>query len=171
NPETASSSTIGWTISRPRRRSESWRCCWTGRERTAPKRCRRTCRRRSGTSRDFRTGSNSGPPHTAVESDGRREGNVECRRAYLYLEVRFVPPRSGDQGLTRSSFTYRTPRPTSPKRICFLTPWASRTARLISGHAPRWPFGTTWTRYFARWVSGSPSYPRKCEPYLKPDLG
>src|SRR5205807_7960979 len=76
----------------------------------------------------------------------------------------------GSQGRTRSSFTYRTSEPTSPKRICFFTPCASRTARLISGHAPRCPFGTTWTRYFAWCDSGSPSYARKCDPYLKPVL-
>src|SRR5437660_604709 len=75
---------------------------------------------------------------------------------YLHLEVRGDNSEES-QGRTRSSFTYRTSEPTSPKRICFFTPCASRTARLISGHAPRCPFGTTWTRYFAWCDSGSPS--------------
>src|SRR5437867_2902884 len=72
------------------------------------------------------------------------------------------------QGRTRSSLMYRTESPAAAKRRDFFTPCASRTARLTSGHIPRYASGSAWTRYFA-WVrSGSPSYARKCEPYLKP---
>src|SRR5256885_4557776 len=56
------------------------------------------------------------------------------------------------------------------KSIFFFTPFASRTASLISGPAPRCPFGTTLTRYFAWCDSGSLSYARTCDSYLNPVL-
>src|SRR5205807_10559883 len=109
-----------------------------------------------------------GPAH---RGGGRWFLRTRGRRILCVPLSRGMSPRGATpHGRTRSSFTYRTPSPTSPKRICFFTPWARRTARLISGHAPRWPFGTTWTRYLAWCVSGSPSYARKWEPYLRPDL-
>src|SRR3989442_9741706 len=93
NPETVSLSTIVWIISRPRRRSESWLYCWIEREHTAPKRCRRTCRRRSGTSQDSRPGSYSGPPQTAVES-GRPLGGKSRHRNIPLLRGTFRPATS-----------------------------------------------------------------------------
>src|SRR5207247_1435337 len=96
-----------------------------------------------------------GPPIEAEEDgscapEGDESGDVPLSRG-------MSPRGAAPHGRTRSSFTYRTPSPTSPKRICFFTPWARRTARLISGHAPPWPFGTTWTKYLAWCVSRSPS--------------
>src|SRR2546422_582635 len=72
------------------------------------------------------------------------------------------------QGRTRSSLMYRTVSPAAANRRDFFTPCASRTARLTSGHIPRYFSGSAWTRYFACVRSGSPSYARKWEPYLNP---
>src|SRR2546426_3546305 len=73
SPRTVSSWTTGSTISRPPPRSESWRSCWTGRPRTDRSPCHCTWKRPSATSRDSRTGSNSGSRRDRIESGpGRR---------------------------------------------------------------------------------------------------
>ena len=73
SPRTVSSRMIGLTISRPRPPSESSRCCWIGKARTDRSRCRRTWKRPSVTSRDSRTGSNSGPRRDTIESRPAKE--------------------------------------------------------------------------------------------------
>src|SRR5437016_11934963 len=65
-----------------------------------------------------------GPPIEAEEDgscapEGDESGDVPLSRG-------MSPRGAAPHGRTRSSFTYRTPSPTSPKRICFFTPWARR---------------------------------------------
>src|SRR5207247_7872807 len=77
---------IGSTISRPRLRSESWRCCWTGKPRTDRSRCRRMWKRLSVTSPDCRTGLNSGPRRDTIESGPAKACSIR-QQVYLYYEV------------------------------------------------------------------------------------
>src|SRR5881628_2142150 len=82
---------IGSTISRPRLRSESWRCCWTGKPRTDRSRCRRMWKRLSVTSPDCRTGLNSGPRRDTIESGPAKACSIR-QQVYLYSEVYRVSP-------------------------------------------------------------------------------
>src|SRR5438128_3328444 len=82
---------IGSTISRPRLRSESWRCCWTGKPRTDRSRCRRMWKRLSVTSPDCRTGLNSGPRRDTIESGPAKACSIR-QQVYLYSEVYRVNP-------------------------------------------------------------------------------
>src|SRR2546426_1004179 len=85
---------IGLTISRPRPPSESSRCCWIGKARTDRSRCRRTWKRPSVTSRDSRTGSNSGPRRDTIESRPAKEvarDAGEYTSTYRYNRRRSAP--------------------------------------------------------------------------------
>src|SRR5438128_710168 len=89
---------IGLTISKPRPPSESSRCCWIGKARTDRSRCRRTWKRPSVTSRDSRTGSNSGPRRDTIES---RPAKEVARDAGEYTSTYRYNRRRSDPSVSR----------------------------------------------------------------------